>query len=66
MGRKRKDSIPGSINELNIVIDLREAARKAAQEAAKKNHKCTGCLWGKYIDHEKVLCSFSRCVKDEL
>ena len=45
-----------------------EAERQAKQaelrrEQAKKNHKCSGCVWGSW-EENTMYCMFASCVKE--
>lgn len=31
----------------------------------KDKHKCDGCVWRVYASESKVLCMFSKCVREE-
>ena len=31
----------------------------------KAKHKCDGCVWRVYATENKVLCMFSKCVREE-
>lgn len=31
----------------------------------KTKHKCDGCVWRVYANESKVLCMFSKCVREE-
>ena len=31
----------------------------------KTKHKCDGCVWRVYATENKVLCMFSKCVREE-
>lgn len=44
----------------------REQTEDHFKRVIKDNHKCGKCVWGKWQSNEKVICTFSRCMKDEI
>lgn len=54
------------MKDLLNIVDKREKAAEEKFKAIRQEHKCNNCLWGKWQSDQKVICSFSNCVKDKL